>query len=872
MFRKTSFAQLHSIVRPSASTDSECSTFRVVSPRDAKMHKKTIVRRFRRDEYLTASSKTSGVDDVELIIPLKCYQEDLEANYKTNDNNHEAFSTSNSFTFSAPSKHRFVQKKGNNVLQRFTPKPKPFRRLVEYEYGDTSQLLSESSYEPPTDRFSVKVDIIPQDDAIQKLSPFAFENENVLFHADETHPSVALIEADKNDDGSKTLRPLRRGGSNATKATSEVTPQRKQFATSNFSPNLSAYEEFNQFVFDEKYNSLETITVAKSDHRTKSSSSKDQAFTNVLAAAADLPKAYPDETFLNRYTLQGNKSRKNAKASSRVFAKNASKHNNKDDHQSHAKPPQKPVVATAAMLDDTEERFFLDRSLASRNDSWNSMKECKTVHHPLSTTASSICTGVSSASITNATIATSLDQLDADHPFAFQNTNADLTMAQGQVACNDTIRVARSTDWSLSTSSFTMVSNDTGTIKDTNEKREPRAEVDLINKIRESARKDRQKRLDDESCGTIPKPDPSPISHTKVRFCFVDPPVPAITSCETKAKKNTGNQEVIPKLDSLTESVRLQHQHSSSSRTCQGHYLNEDNSEQELKNPDSGRDDAHNHVSINTNAISDNHRYHQMQSVINCQKNTVKVESPRGSILFHPQPLTRFSVDNVTEINHNMKKHNSKESITSLKVASDAILASMLFRHTHPSLKQTSRKMVTNDTNGHDKGVTETTNEHGNNTNDKNDNNSENGNDDDDNDDNNSGSTEQDDGGVPPAILTEGSNESVVSSVTEEASSFYEKNFSKWSKEAHVVLNNYYHNARHAIVVSKNKNSWPAATTTTTTATTTPSTSTTTKSTTNIAQKWQAPFHHHHHRQGYMEKVEEEHLHMFQDESKNCYR
>jgi hypothetical protein len=49
---------------------------------------------------------------------------------------------------------------------------------------------------------------------------------------------------------------------------------------------------------------------------------------------------------------------------------------------------------------------------------------------------------------------------------------------------------------------------------------------------------------------------------------------------------------------------------------------------------------------------------------------------------------------------------------------------------------------------------------------------------------------------VPPSILTDESADSTVSSVTEEASSFYQKNFqSGWKTQAHNVLNNY-HNAR----------------------------------------------------------------------------
>jgi hypothetical protein len=51
---------------------------------------------------------------------------------------------------------------------------------------------------------------------------------------------------------------------------------------------------------------------------------------------------------------------------------------------------------------------------------------------------------------------------------------------------------------------------------------------------------------------------------------------------------------------------------------------------------------------------------------------------------------------------------------------------------------------------------------------------------------------------VPPSILTDESAHSSVSSVTEEASSFYQKNFqSGWKTQAHNVLNNY-HNARKA--------------------------------------------------------------------------
>jgi hypothetical protein len=45
---------------------------------------------------------------------------------------------------------------------------------------------------------------------------------------------------------------------------------------------------------------------------------------------------------------------------------------------------------------------------------------------------------------------------------------------------------------------------------------------------------------------------------------------------------------------------------------------------------------------------------------------------------------------------------------------------------------------------------------------------------------------------VPPAILTAASTESTVSSVTEEATSFYQKNFEGWNKQAYDALNHFH--------------------------------------------------------------------------------
>lgn len=49
---------------------------------------------------------------------------------------------------------------------------------------------------------------------------------------------------------------------------------------------------------------------------------------------------------------------------------------------------------------------------------------------------------------------------------------------------------------------------------------------------------------------------------------------------------------------------------------------------------------------------------------------------------------------------------------------------------------------------------------------------------------------------LPPAITTSESSESHVSSVTEEANAFLQKNFQHWTKHAHDVLNDYHHYRR----------------------------------------------------------------------------
>jgi hypothetical protein len=85
----------------------------------------------------------------------------------------------------------------------------------------------------------------------------------------------------------------------------------------------------------------------------------------------------------------------------------------------------------------------------------------------------------------------------------------------------------------------------------------------------------------------------------------------------------------------------------------------------------------------------------------------------------------------------------------------NAVLGSMLFRHTHPGKATTTTAPVLQ-------------------------------------------AAEEDDAddaalaGFPPSILTAESAESAVSSVTEEASSFYQKNFQGWKAQAHNVLNNYH--------------------------------------------------------------------------------
>lgn len=88
----------------------------------------------------------------------------------------------------------------------------------------------------------------------------------------------------------------------------------------------------------------------------------------------------------------------------------------------------------------------------------------------------------------------------------------------------------------------------------------------------------------------------------------------------------------------------------------------------------------------------------------------------------------------------------------------NAILASMLFRKTYPG-KAPSKSPATNENEDHE-------------------------------------DYDEQLPDVPPSIMADETADSIVSSVTEEASSFYQKNFqSGWKAQAHNVLNNY-HNAR----------------------------------------------------------------------------
>lgn len=98
-------------------------------------------------------------------------------------------------------------------------------------------------------------------------------------------------------------------------------------------------------------------------------------------------------------------------------------------------------------------------------------------------------------------------------------------------------------------------------------------------------------------------------------------------------------------------------------------------------------------------------------------------------------------------------------------------------------------------------------------------------------------------GKVPPTIDVMERAESVASSVTEEASSFYQKNFQQWKSRAHSALNNYHRNNDNFTALNyKKQRTGAAASSSTTTSTTKSSTG----------------------RPTWLDRVEEEHMRMFQ--------
>jgi len=98
-------------------------------------------------------------------------------------------------------------------------------------------------------------------------------------------------------------------------------------------------------------------------------------------------------------------------------------------------------------------------------------------------------------------------------------------------------------------------------------------------------------------------------------------------------------------------------------------------------------------------------------------------------------------------------------------------------------------------------------------------------------------------GKVPPTIDVMERAESVASSVTEEASSFYQKNFQQWKSRAHSALNNYHRNHDSISALNYKKQRTVAAASSSTT-------TSTTKSSTG--------------RPTWLDRVEEEQVRMFQ--------
>jgi hypothetical protein len=154
--------------------------------------------------------------------------------------------------------HKVVvaKKKTGRIFGRY--KLPTFRRLEEDYYGGVNDavLPEEDEYEPPTDVFHVR----------EKRKP-----------APAKEPRIELKGSDQTFD---------------IRDDDTITNFEGEHSNSTFG---GEHNDFSQFVFDEAFNTLGTVVVTKSDHGSNDTAENNKNVSKMLAAAGDLHKAYLDE-------------------------------------------------------------------------------------------------------------------------------------------------------------------------------------------------------------------------------------------------------------------------------------------------------------------------------------------------------------------------------------------------------------------------------------------------------------------------------------------------------------------------------------------------------------------------------------------------
>jgi hypothetical protein len=162
-----------------------------------------------------------------------------------------------------------VKRKTGRIFRRY--KLPSFRRLEEdyaYDDVDDSVLPEEDEYEPPADVFHMK----------EKREPAPLKEPRIELKGSKGSDRTFDI---RDDD---TIFDIR---DDDTISHFEIKHSDSSFDTE--------HNDFSQFVFDEAFNTLGTVVVTKSDHGSNNSAENSKHVSQILAAAGDLHKAYLDE-------------------------------------------------------------------------------------------------------------------------------------------------------------------------------------------------------------------------------------------------------------------------------------------------------------------------------------------------------------------------------------------------------------------------------------------------------------------------------------------------------------------------------------------------------------------------------------------------